>query len=111
MKAILTLSLGGTYPAPPSTRRGTIARPTAATAVCARNLRREDKRREKVPDRVRFFTVPPRLQLANNCSLSCHSREAMIYYSVERRDYSISRTQDDVKFADTPGRNAAAMMP
>src|SRR5207302_8515125 len=74
MKAMLTLSLGGTYPAPPSTRRGTMERPTAAAAVCARNLRREVKRREKgrsekVRDVSRFFTVPPRLQLANNASL------------------------------------------
>ncbi len=41
MKAILTLSLGGTYPTPPNTRRGTIEKPIAAAAVCPRNLRRE----------------------------------------------------------------------
>src|SRR5437667_1214252 len=74
MKAMLTLSLGGTYPAPPSTRRGTMERPTAAAAVCAKNLRREierseEGRSEKVRDRIRFFTAPPRLQFANNASL------------------------------------------
>src|SRR5438105_1507982 len=69
MKAMLTLSLGGTYPAPPSTRRGTMERPTAAAAVCARNLRRESGRSEKVRDRIRFFTVPPRLQLADAASI------------------------------------------
>src|SRR5256886_6020607 len=65
IKAILTLSLGGTYPAPRRTRRGTIEKPIAAVAACARNLRRESRRSEKVRDRIRFLTVPPRLQLAD----------------------------------------------
>src|SRR2546429_9391033 len=69
IKAILTLSLGGTYPAPPRTRRGTIEKPIAAVAACARNLRRESGRSEKVRDRIRFFTVPPRLQLADAGSI------------------------------------------
>src|SRR5208337_1760843 len=41
MNAMFTLSLGGTYPAPPNTRRGTIVKPIAAAAVCPMNLRRE----------------------------------------------------------------------
>jgi hypothetical protein len=57
MKAILTLSLGETYPAPPKTDRGTIEKPTVA-AVCAKNLRRETKPADKLRDRTRFFTVP-----------------------------------------------------
>src|SRR5882762_3642757 len=59
MKATLTLSLGGTYFAPPSTRRGTIEKPIAAAVVCPRNLRREIKLPGKLRDRRRFFTVPP----------------------------------------------------
>src|SRR5712691_5502784 len=59
MKAMLTLSLGGTYPAPPSTRRGTIEKPIAAAVVCPRNLRREIKLPGKLRERRRFFTVPP----------------------------------------------------
>ena len=59
MKAMLTLSLGGTYPAPPSTRRGTIEKPIAAAVACPRNLRREIKLPGKLGDRRRFFTVPP----------------------------------------------------
>src|SRR4030088_489182 len=59
MKATLTLSLGGTYLAPPNTRRGTIEKPIAAAAACPRNLRRETGRSEKLRDRNRFFTVPP----------------------------------------------------
>jgi len=58
MNAILTLSLGGTYPAPPNTRRGTIARPIAAAAVCPKNLRREIEDSKKLRDRSRFSTVP-----------------------------------------------------
>ena len=58
MNATLTLSLGGTYPAPPNTRRGTIARPIAAAAVCPKNLRREIEPSKKLRDRSRFFTVP-----------------------------------------------------
>src|SRR5579859_559998 len=41
MKAMLTLSLGGMNPAPPSTRRGTIIKPAAAAAVLPRNSRRD----------------------------------------------------------------------
>src|SRR6266849_6789112 len=59
MKAIWTLSLGGTYPAPPNTRRGTIEKLIAAAAACPKNLRRETGRSKKLRDRNRFFTVPP----------------------------------------------------
>src|SRR5438045_1689680 len=58
---MLTLSLGGTYPAPPKTRRGTIVTPNAAVAVCARNLRRVmELIAFRDPDL--FFTGPPKLQ-------------------------------------------------
>jgi hypothetical protein len=60
MKAILTLSLGGTYPAPPNTGGGTIEKPMAAVADCAKNLRRETEPSKKLQDRGRFFTVPPK---------------------------------------------------
>src|SRR5437660_11891444 len=63
INAILTLSLGGTYPAPPNTRRGTIERPIAAAAVCPKNLRRETEPFRDLRDRRRFFTV------RSNCSL------------------------------------------
>src|SRR3977135_3506195 len=58
MNAILTLSLGGTYPAPPNTRRGTIARPIAAAAVCPKNLRREIEPSKRLGDRSLFLIVP-----------------------------------------------------
>src|SRR6266403_1305715 len=87
MKAMLTLSLGGTYPVPPNTWRGTMDRPIAAAAVCARNLRRETERSETPRNRIRFFTVPP------NCSsqITRHfghcTHFAKIYHSVELPDY------------------------
>src|ERR1700731_2197518 len=59
MKAMLTLSLGGKYSAPPSTRRGTIEKPIAAAVVCPRNLRRDINPPKKLRDRCPFFTVPP----------------------------------------------------
>ena len=67
MNAMLTLSLGGTYPGPPSTRRGTIAKPSAAAALCAKNLRRDTAPSEKLgDDRSRFFKVPPYPQLTQS---------------------------------------------
>src|SRR6266849_2634002 len=59
MNAILTLSLGATYPAPPSTRRGTIEIPIAAVAACPKNLRRETEPCRKPRDPSLFFTAPP----------------------------------------------------
>src|SRR5260370_4868979 len=59
MKARLTLSLGGTYPAPPNTRRGTIEKPIAAAPVCPMNLRPETKPPGSPRDPSRFLTVPP----------------------------------------------------
>jgi hypothetical protein len=38
---MFTLSLGGTYPGPPNTRRGTIVNPAAAAAVFPKNSLRE----------------------------------------------------------------------
>src|SRR6266851_3529360 len=58
-KAILTLSLGGTYPTPPNTRRGTIESPIAAVAACPMNSRRETGPSEKLGDRSLFFIEPP----------------------------------------------------
>ncbi len=47
MKAILTLSLGATYPTPPNTLRGTIEKPIAAVPACPMNLRRETEPSKK----------------------------------------------------------------
>jgi hypothetical protein len=59
MKAMLTLSLGGTYPAPPRTRRGTIESPTTAAPACRKNFRRETEPSKRLRDVSRFFTIPP----------------------------------------------------
>src|SRR5258708_78124 len=59
MKARLTLSLGGTCPAPPNTRRGTIEKPIAAAPVCPMNLRRETKPPGRARAQSGFFTAPP----------------------------------------------------
>jgi hypothetical protein len=45
MKAMFTFSLGGTYPEPPSTWRGTMLNGAAAAAADARNVRRPICRR------------------------------------------------------------------
>src|SRR6266567_189874 len=80
MKAILTLSLGGTYPAPPSTRRGTIERPIAAAAVCAKNLRRETEADSSL-------CLPnPRPQMQHHY-FGCCLHFAMIYHSFDRLGY------------------------
>src|SRR6266568_4759317 len=78
MKAILTLSLGGTYPAPPNTRRGTIERPIAAVAVCAKNLRREADSSLCLPN--------PRPQMQHHY-FGCCLHFAMIYHSFDRLGY------------------------
>jgi|SRR6267142_1347939 len=70
MKAMLTLSLGGTYPGPPNTRRGTIEKPIAAAAVFPKNSRRETAPFKKLRERSRFFTVPPQPQLTDTDSLA-----------------------------------------
>src|SRR5689334_9884847 len=59
MKAILTLSLGGTYPSPPNTRRGTIDNPIVAFAACFKNLRRETEFSNRGNPKL-FFTSPPK---------------------------------------------------
>src|ERR1700676_4713563 len=63
MNAILTLSLGGTYPAPPNTRRGTIESPIAAAPACPMNFRRDTAPVKGLGDRSLFFIVPSRPQL------------------------------------------------
>src|SRR5690242_7038800 len=57
MKAMLTLSLGGTYPEPPKTCRGTMEKPAATVALWAKNSRRESRCDDR--DRLVGFTVPP----------------------------------------------------
>src|SRR5258708_16060847 len=82
MKARLTLSLGGTYPAPPNTLRGTIEKPIAAAPVCPMNLRRETKPPRKLRDPSRFFTVPPNPNspLPHDCA--CCSHFAFVYHTL-----------------------------
>jgi hypothetical protein len=58
IKAMLTLSLGGTYPTPPNTRRGTIENPIAAAPACPMNFRRDTEPGKPLADRSLFFTVP-----------------------------------------------------
>jgi hypothetical protein len=47
MKAMLTRSLGGTYPGPPNTERGTMEKPATAEALFARNSRRDTSPAER----------------------------------------------------------------
>src|ERR1700746_3148981 len=102
MKAMLTLSLGGTYPTPPNTRRGMIEKPIAAAAVCARNLRREtgrsEKGRSKKPrGRSLFFTGP----------LNFSSHSANIYHSVALPGYCKRTWGRGVKINGGKGRRFA----
>src|SRR5437016_6690459 len=88
MKAMLTLSLGGTCPTPPNTRRGTIEKPIAAAAVCPKNSRRETAPSKKPRDRSRFFTLPPQPQLTDTDRFGCRSHFAMVYHSMGQPAYS-----------------------
>src|SRR6266852_3338910 len=83
MKAILTLSLGGTYPAPPNTRRGTIEKPIAAAPVCPMNLRRETKPPGSLRDPSRFFTVPPNRSSQIPHDFACYSHLALVYHTMD----------------------------
>src|SRR5712692_8768366 len=83
MKARLTLSLGGTYPAPPNTRRGTIEKPIAAVAACPMNLRRETKPPGSLRDPSRFFTVPPNRSSQIPHDFACYSHLALVYHTMD----------------------------
>src|SRR5947209_17363648 len=80
INAVLTLSLGGTYPAPPNTRRGTIERPIAPAVVCPKNLRRETEPSKKLRDRSRFFTVAPNHSSQIPRGFCCCSHSETIYH-------------------------------
>src|SRR5215470_19061091 len=62
---MLMRSLGGMYPAPPKTRRGTIEKPIAAVAAWSKNLRRDTTPFARLQGFMRFFTVPSQSQLTS----------------------------------------------
>src|ERR1051325_7010374 len=96
MKAILILSLGGMYPAPPKTRRGTMESPIAAAALCRKNLRRETALRDALRNCCRRFTVPSRLLAADSVrhKFYCESDSLVIPCGKRRSTTAVPRDED-----------------